>query len=85
MDGWYLFNDFSVREIDEEEALSFPGNWKVPTVLYFERVDTRSQLDFSGLPNQLDPSILSQDTNISLSVTICILILCVLEGISDLG
>ena len=39
-DEWYLFNDFSVREIDEEEALSFPGTWKVPTILYFERIDT---------------------------------------------
>lgn len=84
MDGWYLFNDFSVREIHEEEALSFPGTWKVPTVLYFERVDTRSQLDFSGLPNQLDPSILSQDTNISLSVTFLILLICGFEGIFDL-
>lgn len=64
-DGWYLFNDFSVRSIDEGEALSFPGSWKIPTILYFERVGVQSQLDFSSLPSQVDHSILSQDTNIS--------------------
>lgn len=26
---WYLFNDFTVRNISEDEALSFPANWKV--------------------------------------------------------
>ena len=26
---WYLFNDFTVQAISEEEALSFQGNWKV--------------------------------------------------------
>jgi hypothetical protein len=30
-----------------------------PAVLY---LDVRSQLDFSGLPDELDPSILSRDT-----------------------
>lgn len=35
-------------------------------MLYFERVDIRNDLDFSKLPNQMDASILCQDTNISL-------------------
>ena len=26
---WYLFNDFLVRSIREEEVLSFKGKWKV--------------------------------------------------------
>ena len=26
---WFVFNDFSVQNISEEEALSFPGKWKV--------------------------------------------------------
>lgn len=38
---------------------------QVPAVLYFERIDLRRQLDYSGLPQQLDPSILSLDTSIS--------------------
>ncbi|OJA15705.1 hypothetical protein AZE42_08691 [Rhizopogon vesiculosus] len=64
---WFLFNDFVVRNISEEEALSFPSTWKVPAVLYFERIDVRQQLDYSGLPQQLDPSILSLDTSISVN------------------
>lgn len=31
---WYIFNDFVVANISEEEALSFPGPWKVWTLLY---------------------------------------------------
>jgi PAB-dependent poly(A)-specific ribonuclease subunit 2 len=38
---------------------------QVPAILYFERIDVREQLDYSGLPDQLDPSILSLDTSIS--------------------
>ncbi|KIJ63247.1 hypothetical protein HYDPIDRAFT_175993 [Hydnomerulius pinastri MD-312] len=64
---WFVFNDFVVRNITEEEALSFPSTWKVPAVLYLEREDVRPNLDFSGLPDELDPSILSRDTSISVS------------------
>ncbi|KIM28988.1 hypothetical protein M408DRAFT_329031 [Serendipita vermifera MAFF 305830] len=62
---WFMFNDFSVRNISEEEALSFPSNWKIPAVLYFERIDARETLEFSGLPMQVDPYILSQDISLS--------------------
>lgn len=41
---------------------------QVPAVLYLEREDVDSQLDFSGLPDELDPSILSRDTSISVYV-----------------
>lgn len=27
--SWHLFNDFLVRPVSEDEALSFPGTWKV--------------------------------------------------------
>jgi hypothetical protein len=33
-----------------------------------ERVDVRNNLDFTGLPDELDASILSRDTSISMSV-----------------
>ncbi|KAI0703544.1 PAB-dependent poly-A-specific ribonuclease subunit PAN2 [Cytidiella melzeri] len=62
---WYLFNDFSVRNIAEQEALSFPGSWKVPTVFYLERVDVCDRLNFSALPYHIDLSLLAQDTNIA--------------------
>jgi len=62
---WFVFNDFSVRNISEEEALSFPGKWKVPAIIYLERVDCQGQFDYSGLSDTIDTSILSQDTSIS--------------------
>jgi hypothetical protein len=30
--SWHVFNDFLVRPISEDEALGFPGSWKVNTV-----------------------------------------------------
>ncbi|KAL4065261.1 PAB-dependent poly-A-specific ribonuclease subunit PAN2 [Scleroderma citrinum] len=64
---WYLFNDFVVCNVSEGEALSFPSTWKRPAILYLERTDVREKLDFSGLPEGIDPSILSQDTSISVN------------------
>lgn len=37
-------------------------------MVYLERIDAHSRLDFSSLPNQLDASILCQDTSISMYV-----------------
>ena len=78
---WFIFNDFVVTNVSEEEALSFPGIWKVcsnllimtwlfiplkvPAIIYLERVDLRGKLDFSDLPARIDPSILSQDISLS--------------------
>ncbi|KAJ7702241.1 ubiquitin carboxyl-terminal hydrolase-domain-containing protein [Mycena rosella] len=64
---WFVFNDFVVQNISEEEALSFPDSWKIPAIIYFERVDQPDTLDFSGLPSAMDPAILSHDTSISLN------------------
>lgn len=33
-DGWYLFNDFVVQAVSEDEALSFVGAWKVCIALF---------------------------------------------------
>ncbi|GJN87292.1 hypothetical protein Rhopal_000240-T1 [Rhodotorula paludigena] len=63
--SWHLFNDFLVKAVSEEEVLSFPGKWKIPAVLFFERVDAKDMLDFSELPLQSDPSILCEDITIS--------------------
>ncbi|EMD34423.1 hypothetical protein CERSUDRAFT_117294 [Gelatoporia subvermispora B] len=64
---WFLFNDFVVRNISEQEALSFPGSWKVPAVLYFERRSRYDVMYFSELPDKIDESILCRDTNIALN------------------
>ncbi|KAG6379196.1 ubiquitin carboxyl-terminal hydrolase-domain-containing protein [Boletus reticuloceps] len=63
---WFLFNDFVVRNISEDEALSFP-KVKVPAVLYLEQEGVRSQFDFSSLSDELDPLILTRDTSISVN------------------
>lgn len=64
-DGWYLFNDFVVQSVSEAEALSFIGIWKTPCVLYLERTDNASTLDFRMLPMKMDPTILCNVDNIS--------------------
>ena len=83
---WFIFNDFAVQNITEEEALSIPSGWKVnsipfiatripdvdvlqvPAILYLERVDVVPRLDFSGLPDKMDSTILCRDTNIAMCV-----------------
>lgn len=62
---WFIFNDFMVHNISEQEVLSFPGKWKVPAIIYLERVDSKSTLDLTSLPSESDPLILCRDTNIS--------------------
>ncbi|KAG8872977.1 poly(A)-specific ribonuclease [Tulasnella sp. 331] len=52
---WYLFNDFVVQNISEEEALNFPSAWK----------DVINQLDFTGLPCTLDPGILGHQYSVA--------------------
>ncbi|KAH7107329.1 ubiquitin carboxyl-terminal hydrolase-domain-containing protein [Auriculariales sp. MPI-PUGE-AT-0066] len=64
--GWFLFNDFVVKSITEDEALRFPGKWKIPCVICLERIDMQDRVDFTKMPISLDPSILTRDLTISL-------------------
>ena len=41
---------------------------QVPAILYLERVDARERIDFHALPEEIDTSVLSRDSNISLWV-----------------
>jgi hypothetical protein len=43
---------------------------QVPAILYLERDDCLGQFDYSGLSETIDPSILSQDTSISVFVSL---------------
>ncbi|KAI6038459.1 ubiquitin carboxyl-terminal hydrolase-domain-containing protein [Pisolithus marmoratus] len=58
---------------EAEPATTTKGPWYLfndfvkPSILYLERTDVRDRLDFSGLPDALDPSILSRDTSISIN------------------
>lgn len=62
---WLLFNDFLVRPVGMEEALSFAGPWKIPAMVVLERVDSHDVLDLSALPRTIDPCILLKDKPIS--------------------
>ncbi|GAA96870.1 uncharacterized protein L969DRAFT_87898 [Mixia osmundae IAM 14324] len=62
---WHLFNDFLVKAVSEDEALGFPGSWKIPAVLCYTRIDASRMLDLSVLPTTLDTSILERDLTIS--------------------
>ncbi|KAF8654097.1 hypothetical protein AX16_003630 [Volvariella volvacea WC 439] len=63
---WYIFNDFVVTNVSAEVALSFPDKWKVPAIVYLERTNLHDIVDLSNLPSGIDPTILSQDTSISI-------------------
>ncbi|KAI8067921.1 ubiquitin carboxyl-terminal hydrolase-domain-containing protein [Gongronella butleri] len=62
---WYLFNDFLVKRIRPEEVASFKGNWKVPSVLQYTRVDVNELLDLSTIPSTVDYSILFETKSIA--------------------
>ncbi|KAF8163190.1 ubiquitin carboxyl-terminal hydrolase-domain-containing protein [Crassisporium funariophilum] len=73
---WFLFNDFVVKNISQEEALGFRDNWKACANSSSEdhyhlnkaiSLDLQKTLDFSGLTFELDSTILSRDTSISLN------------------
>ncbi|EGV61379.1 poly(A)-specific ribonuclease [Yamadazyma tenuis] len=61
-DKWYLFNDFLVREIEEEEVLNFQQNNKKPLVIVYQDIQcdslyTVSEQDYP----HIDDSILYRD------------------------
>ena len=65
---WYLFNDFLVRNITEEEALSFPGVWKWPSVIMYKKVLSERRtvsLAQSIRSLQLDPWFLFNDFSLT--------------------
>ncbi|KAI7904509.1 ubiquitin carboxyl-terminal hydrolase-domain-containing protein [Cokeromyces recurvatus] len=62
---WYLFNDFLVRRIRQEEVFSYKGTWKTPAVLQYTRVDLESLYDLDILPSKVDYSLLFKDLSIA--------------------
>nr|XP_019008893.1 PAB-dependent poly(A)-specific ribonuclease subunit PAN2 [Kwoniella pini CBS 10737]OCF47674.1 PAB-dependent poly(A)-specific ribonuclease subunit PAN2 [Kwoniella pini CBS 10737] len=62
---WIMFNDFLVRQVSEEEVFNFPDQWKVPSVIILQRIDTSSLLELSNLPTSIDKSVLLKDVSIA--------------------
>ena len=42
---WHLFNDFLVRQITKDEALSFAPSWKMPVILTYQIKSARHAID----------------------------------------
>jgi PAB-dependent poly(A)-specific ribonuclease subunit 2 len=65
---WYLFNDFLVRNISEDEALGFAGVWKWPSVIMYKKVLSErrtTSLSQSIRSIQLDPWLLFNDFSLT--------------------
>ncbi|KAM5375702.1 hypothetical protein ACJZ2D_005885 [Fusarium nematophilum] len=59
---WHLFNDFLVRSVSTEEALTFNTSWKVPSVVAYQVKEANNKIDMDWKKN-IDTSILYQDIN----------------------
>ncbi|KAF4595528.1 PAB-dependent poly(A)-specific ribonuclease subunit PAN2 [Ophiocordyceps camponoti-floridani] len=57
---WHLFNDFLVRSISREEALTFNQSWKTPSVVAFQVKHANNKMD-TEWKDHLDTSILYHD------------------------
>lgn len=57
---WHLFNDFLVRPVKTEEALSFNTTWKMPSVITYQIKAANNRIDNSWKTN-LDTSLLYID------------------------
>lgn len=57
---WHLFNDFLVRSVSAEEALTFNTSWKAPSVLAFQVKEANNKVDRQW-KQSLDTSLLYQD------------------------
>lgn len=57
---WHLFNDFLVRPVSRDEALSFNTTWKSPSVLAYQVKAANNKIDSEWKKN-IDTSILYQD------------------------
>ncbi|KAF5309089.1 hypothetical protein D9611_014987 [Ephemerocybe angulata] len=60
---WFIFNDFMVQNMAEQDVLSFPESGRF--AIDPSEIALKDRLDLSSLPSELDPFILCQDTSIS--------------------
>jgi PAB-dependent poly(A)-specific ribonuclease subunit 2 len=55
--AWHLFNDFLVRPIPAEDALSFDARWKLPSVITYQMKSMSHAIDESW-KDQIEPRVL---------------------------
>lgn len=63
---WYLFNDFTIVRITPEEAVYLNFEWKLPSVLYFSRIDLDSQHDLTVF-NPVEEQVFRDDVSLARS------------------
>ncbi|ODV88811.1 hypothetical protein CANCADRAFT_32279, partial [Tortispora caseinolytica NRRL Y-17796] len=62
---WYLFNDFLVKELSEDEAVNFTPVWKIPSLLcYRKKNSVRDSFDKSW-KESINKSVLYDATSIN--------------------
>ncbi|KAF9355394.1 poly(A)-specific ribonuclease, partial [Mortierella sp. AD094] len=62
---WYIFNDFLVKCVQEGEVTQFPSAWKIPSILYYSRVNQGPLPTIAEPTAGSDTSILHVDLSIS--------------------
>lgn len=62
---WLLFNDFLVKEVTSEEALGYPGPWKIPSVLTYEKTKGFTMPVAAPRSNRIDYSMFMQGFSLS--------------------
>ncbi|XP_023932627.1 PAN2-PAN3 deadenylation complex catalytic subunit PAN2-like [Lingula anatina] len=60
---WYLFNDFSITPIEEQEAVQFNLEWKFPCLIYFIRKDLNQHYDIQ-IKNPVSSDVLFADASL---------------------
>ncbi|KAK0641099.1 ubiquitin carboxyl-terminal hydrolase-domain-containing protein [Cercophora newfieldiana] len=67
---WYLFNDFSVRSVQDAEALTFNAAWKMPIVLMYQLKSANNQTT-TDWKTKLDTSVLYRELTSSADHRTC--------------
>ncbi|KAH7032044.1 ubiquitin carboxyl-terminal hydrolase-domain-containing protein [Linnemannia elongata] len=62
---WYIFNDFLVKNVQEGEISQFPNSWKIPSILYYTKINNGPPPMIAETPEGPDTSILHMDLSIS--------------------
>ena len=63
-EGWYVFNDFAITPITETEAVTFNMEWKVPSVLIYQRQEIEGKYE-TEIDTNKDSSILFCDKSLA--------------------
>ncbi|KAK6618197.1 hypothetical protein RUM44_002648 [Polyplax serrata] len=58
---WYLFNNFSVAQVPEQEVTWFNLDWKVPCVLYWINRDLPTHFCPVDIPNPITVDVFGED------------------------